>query len=228
MHSVLPLEMQDIDLSRRASLSELVYARLREEIMSGLWRPGDRLTIRGQAARFRTSSTPVRDAMLQLAGEQALTLAPRSFRIPTLSKPQFVEIRRMRVALETMAAEEAAAVAPFSVADDLEVIHDELARVKAEGDARNTMILNRQFHFTLYGGAGMPQCLEAIKALWARAAPYQHYLYFGPSPQTPENHEHLRIVDALRRRDGALAREAIQLDITVRSTPLNDDLFAGH
>lgn len=228
MQSVLSLDVEDVDLSRRASLSDLVYARLREEIMSGLWRPGDRLTIRGQAARFRTSPTPVRDAMLQLAGEQALTLAPRSFRVPTMAKGRFMEIRKMRVALETMAAEEAAAVAPFSVADDLDAIHEELARVKAGGDARNTMILNRHFHFTLYAGAGMPQCLDAIKALWARAAPYQHYLYVRPCPQTPETHEHLRIIEALRRRDGALAREAVRLDITVRSTPINDDLFAGN
>lgn len=225
MSNVLSLDPAELDLSKRESLSDLVYARLREEIMSGLWRPGERLTIRGQAERFRTSPTPVRDAMLQLAGEQALTLAPRSFRIPTLTKAQFVEIRKMRVALETLAAGEAAALAPAGLADELAAIHEELAAAKAAGDSRSTMILNRRFHFTLYAGADLPQCLDTIKALWARTAPYQFNLYLHPRPQPPETHEHLRIVEGLRRGDARQVVEAVRLDITERSTPIDDSLF---
>lgn len=225
MVSVLPLEAADLDLSKHESLSELVYARLREEIMSGLWRPGERLTIRSQAGRFRTSPTPVRDAMLQLASEQALRLAPRSFRVPTLSKSQFIEIRKMRVALETLAAAEAAARAPSGFADELAAIHEELARVKSAGNVRSTMILNRRFHFTLYAGAAMPQCLNVIESLWARAAPYMHNLYLRRPPQAPETHEHLRIIEGVRRGDASLASEAVRLDITERSTPVDDDLF---
>lgn len=220
-----PLDSADLDLSQRDNLSEVVYARLREEIMSGLWKPGERLTIRSQAERFHTSPTPVRDAMLQLAREEALSLAPRSFRVPQLTKAQFLEIRKMRVALETLAAEEAARRAPPGLADELAAIHEELARVKAKQDVQGTMSLNRRFHYTLYAGADMPHCLETILRLWARAAPYMHHLYRGGAPQPPEAHEHLRIVTGIRAGDPAVVKEALRLDITDRSVPMDDDLF---
>lgn len=218
-------EIADPDLSRHHSLSDLVYSHLREEIMSGLWRPGERLTIRSQAARFRISPTPVRDAMLLLASEKALRLDTRAFAIPTLTKTAFVEIRRIRVALETLAAAEAARRQEEGLADRLDAVHTALAEAKQAGDIRGTMIFNRRFHFMLYAAAGMPQCFDMIQALWARAAPYQHNLYVRPPKQSALAHQHLRIIEAVRRVDPAETAGAVETDITERSTPLDDDLF---
>lgn len=61
-------------------LGSSVYSTLREALISGRLKPNDRLRIRELAEQVGTSVTPVRDAILQLAKEQALEMrTPKTF-----------------------------------------------------------------------------------------------------------------------------------------------------
>ncbi len=61
-----------INSINHAYLGSSVYATLREALITGRLKPNDRLRIRELAEQVGTSVTPVRDAILQLAKEQAL------------------------------------------------------------------------------------------------------------------------------------------------------------
>lgn len=204
------------DLSNRDSLARLVYRRLREEIMSGLWKPGERLTIREQAERFRISPTPVREAMLQLTGEGALTLGARTFSVRQLTKGEFLEVRKIRASLEGLLTREAVAGPNPALADELAELHRELIEAKRDQQFETVMIKNRLFHFRIYDAARMPQALDLVESLWTRAGPYQHSLYSVTEAQDPAHHDHLRAIDAVRRGDADAAVQAIVDDITLR------------
>ena len=53
---------------------ERIYRALRARIMHGLVEPGATMTLRGLAAEYGVSMTPVREAVRRLVAEGALTL----------------------------------------------------------------------------------------------------------------------------------------------------------
>lgn len=50
------------------TLAEMVITRLRQDIAAGQFKPGQRLDETSLAQRYGVSRTPVREALLQLAG----------------------------------------------------------------------------------------------------------------------------------------------------------------
>ncbi len=93
----------------RVNLTAQVYASLRSALQEGRLWPGQRLKIRDLAATMEVSETPVREAVMQLVRERALLLqSNRSLTVPRLSLGQYLELRRIRLELEGLAAAAAA------------------------------------------------------------------------------------------------------------------------
>lgn len=190
-----------------------VYALLRDALITGRFKPDDRLRIRDLAQQLGTSVTPVRDAILQLAKEQALVLrTPRDIRVPLLTREQYLEIRSIRVALEGLAAETAAAQASAEQLDMLEAnIRDNLAAIHAE-DLVQALKLNQAFHFALADIAGMPLLRSFLDSLWMRTGPLIAQAYADFNERMAIEH-HWEVLRALREGDGATARAAIHADL---------------
>lgn len=195
-------------------LGSSVYALLREALITGRFQPDDRLRIRDLAQQLGTSVTPVRDAILQLAKEQALVLkTPRDIRVPVLSQAQYLEIRSIRVALEGLAAETAAARVDAEQLAMLETnIRDNLAAIHAE-DQIAALKLNQAFHFALADIAGMPLLRSFLDSLWMRTGPLIARAYGSFNERMAVEH-HWEVLHALQKGDGAGARAAIYADLT--------------
>lgn len=72
-------------MSRTAQTAERIYVALKRELSSGRFRPGMPLPLRSLAREFETSVSPVRDAMVRLAGERILEAHPAGgFQRPAL------------------------------------------------------------------------------------------------------------------------------------------------
>src|SRR5690606_19178131 len=114
------------------------------------FQPGDRLKIRDISAKLGTSVTPVRDAILRLAHDDAIEFrSARDIRIPKLTRSRYLEIRSIRLKLEGLAAENAARVATPQDIDDLQAILRENEKAILDGDAIRGSELNQSFHFRL-------------------------------------------------------------------------------
>jgi len=203
-----------IDGLNHAYLGSGVYALLREALITGRFQPDDRLRIRDLAQQLGTSVTPVRDAILQLAKEQALVLrTPRDIRVPVLSREQYLEIRSIRVALEGLAAETAASrVTPAQLAMLEKNIRDNLAAIHAD-DLVAALKLNQAFHFALAEIAGMPLLKGFLDSLWMRTGPLIARTYGSFNERMAVEH-HWEVLHALQQGDGAAARAAICTDLT--------------
>lgn len=195
-------------------LGSSVYALLREALITGRFQPDDRLRIRDLAQQLGTSVTPVRDAILQLAKEQALVLkTPRDIRVPVLSQAQYLEIRSIRVALEGLAAETAAGVVTAEQLAMLEAnIRDNLAAIHAD-DLIAALKLNQAFHFALADIAGMPLLRSFLDSLWMRTGPLIARAYGSFNERMAVEH-HWEVLHALQKGDGPAARAAICADLT--------------
>lgn len=197
----------------RANLSAQVYAALRAALHEGRLWPGQRLKIRDLAAILDVSETPVREAVMQLVRERALDLqSSRSLTVPRLSVDQYLELRRIRLELEGLAAAEAAAhVTPRDLAE-LAAIHQALLAAEGGGAWADATRLNWHFHRTVYRAARMPELLNLIEGLWLRTGPLLNYQYPHAPPTYPGRHRHLDVMDHLAAGNAAGVRAAIEAD----------------
>ena len=197
----------------RVSLNEQVYDTLRSALQEGRLRPHQRLKIRDLAAALKVSETPVREAVMQLVRERALVLqTSRSLTVPRLSVAHYLELRRIRLELEGLAAAEAATRVGKRDIAALEKLHARLIKAEAAGNATEAVRTNWHFHSKIYQSAGMPELFNLIQGLWLRTGPLLTYQYPLAPPTYPGRHRHLDVIEQLRRSDSAGVREAIQLD----------------
>jgi DNA-binding GntR family transcriptional regulator len=198
----------------RDTLTERVYRELRTGLMEGRFWPGDRFKIRPLAAAMGVSETPVREALMQLAREKGIRIrAARSFSVAELTLAQYLELRRIRVLLEGLAAEAATRHISPAAIDALADIHESLIAAETRDDWRGAMRANALFHQSLFKHAGMPELLDILETIWLRNGPLLNYQYSYAPPIYPTRHHHLNILDALRSRQPEAARAAIQADL---------------
>jgi len=185
-----------------------IYQELRKALMSGAMRPGQALSYRSLAEALGTSPMPVRDAVRRLITERALEARPnRTIVVPKLSIERIEEVYKIRIALEGLAAEQAAARIQDRDIAELRGLEEEMEAAQKTGAVRKYVDLNWRFHFKIYGLAGMPQLTELIESLW---------LQIGPmiNKQLAAFDHHQAAIDALARRDGPATREAIDKDLS--------------
>jgi DNA-binding GntR family transcriptional regulator len=204
---------------KRQTLSADVYEQLKELLMTGRMMPGEQISLRGTATALGVSVMPVREAVHRLAAEQALELTPnRALRVPRMTVSQFREITAIRINLEGLATERAAALLDDAgvarIAELNTQFADEMGR--AAPDGAKLIALNKALHFAVYEGARMPTLMKMIEALWLRIGPILNYDLRSGSRRVGDGvaaAHHARLVEALKRHDGAAAREALRGDI---------------
>lgn len=89
----------------RGSAAAVVAEGLRSEILSGLYRPGERLGEAALAQRFGVSRGPVREALRSLAKSGLITFTPNvGARVREVSAHEMQHLHELREALEIPAA----------------------------------------------------------------------------------------------------------------------------
>lgn len=198
----------------RETLRTRVYDSLCDALMMGRFEPGQSLTVRGLAEAFGVSPTPVREALQRLAAAGALAAEPnRFYRVPVITPETVQDLRKVRAALEGMAAEEAARTIQRSGLQKLERANAKMLKAIERQDSKAYLAANEQFHFTIYRAAGSDTLLQIIHGLWLRIGPSLNLLFRDITLVQALDDNHKAALDALVNHDGPKAREAIVADI---------------
>lgn len=210
-------EMADhVNTAPEESVAAQVHQRLRLALMRSRFHPGEKLKLRNLAEEMGVSSMPVRAALSRLVSEGALEqLDRRSVRVPVLSDARLREVAELRMDLEGKAASRAAELATPEQVDALAAIHAGMSEDRVSGRMEEMMVANERFHRTLCAMAGMPVLARIIEGLWLQCGPLNAGIKQIRFLHRPEEHPHHDVIRALREGDGALARLAIQRDISV-------------
>lgn len=147
----------------RERAPEQITDRLREAIISGSLKPGDRLLQEELAERLGVSRMPVREALRRLEAEGLVVLQPyRGALVADLSSLELQEIYEIRIALETLALQLGVPNMGASTLDTMEVT---LKQMDTEESSASWLNLNTRFHTLLYESANRPLLVEHIKSL---------------------------------------------------------------
>ena len=200
-------------LKDHLSLTERVYATLREMILSMELPPGTRLKDVDLAQRLGVSNTPLREAMRLLAADSLVETIPRRGTVvKTLSAEESDLLYEIREALEVLATR---LVARRASAESLQQIMDvaESHRKAVElGNLHEYLGLDRKFHSLIAEGSKNPILVSMLNIIADRIHIVRR-LTSNLEKDVLTGNEHHEIASALLKRDGAKATALMQRHI---------------
>jgi DNA-binding GntR family transcriptional regulator len=203
---------------------EFVYDTLRRAILSGALPGGTRLVQADIATQLSVSTTPVREALRDLASEGLVVFKPHSGAVVReLDIAELAELYDIRKALEPLAVRRSAALIS---AEEIATAQALARTMEQEKDPARWAELNRKFHNVVEGASQAPFILSVLKGVQDIAAIYvAHVVARRPSRIASGNREHRALLTALRKQDGdaAAALQATHLEATLQAIQQADD-----
>lgn len=194
------------------SPGQTAYARIREAIVEGRYRPGQRLIEQRIAEEIELSRTPVREALRRLEAEGlVISETNRGATVRSVSVDELTDLYELRARLESYAAELAAhrmepetlaeldsAIEAFDQALAADLPSD-LDRVRAIDSA------NRRIHRAIQRGADHPRLSGQLERTTDVPLVFQAFRQYDQA-QTLRSHEfHQLIRDLIAAGDGTRA-----------------------
>lgn len=193
-------------------LRDVVFNTLREAILKGELKPGERLMELQLAARLGVSRTPIREAIRMLEQEGlAVTIPRRGAEVARMTEKDMEDVLQVRGALDELAVKLAAESITSEQLKMLERAGADFERSLATNDVREIAQADVAFHDAIYQATGNCRLVNLLNNL--REQLYRYRVeYLKDSSSYPRLlKEHRDIVDSLRRKDKSAAAE-IMLD----------------
>jgi len=200
-------ETEDQQERKRGTGARFVYDTLRDEILNLVLQPGEPIDEIGLAERLSMSRTPIREALVRLAGDGLVTLLPN--RSTVVSQIDFPNLHHFFDALTLMYRVTTRLAAQFHDAKDLGEIRarqEAFAKVVLAGDTNGMIQLNRDFHVSIAEAGRNPYYLQLFARLLdenRRILRLYYYPTFEPRLPHPYIQEHEAIIAAVAARDTA-------------------------
>ncbi|MBO5302990.1 MAG: GntR family transcriptional regulator [Lachnospiraceae bacterium] len=202
--------MQDLELNTDAylPLRDVVFNTLREAILRGDLKPGERLMELQLAAKLGVSRTPIREAIRMLQQEGlAVTIPRRGAEVAGMTEKDMEDVLQIREALEILAVQLASEKVTDEQVDELAEKVKAFEEVLKTKDIKQIAQADIDFHDVIYTAADNPKLLGMLNNLREQIYRYRvEYLKDEKNyPRLIE--EHQQILDGLRRRDKAYVAE---------------------
>ena len=188
---------------------------IKTAIMSGRYRPGDKLTVRGLKSAFGVSETPVRAALNKLYATGALTQISTSgtMIVPQVTAKEFEEVMLLRAHLEEFAVIKAFPHIDEKVINRLRRIVGRVESTDIERKAVDNLDANFEFKHIIYEVGDAPTLLGLIDALWIRVGPVLRYFPFDDTTSMKSIESDKQILQAIEDGDAPKTARLISADI---------------
>ncbi|MFH0800288.1 MAG: GntR family transcriptional regulator, partial [Pseudomonadota bacterium] len=144
-----------------------VYKKLRQDIIKGKLKPGQKIVMADLAKAFGLSETPVREAIRRLESDGHVHFTPHMGAIVAkIDEGELVEIYLIRIALEALATRLASPHITDKDIDFLNKKNHEMEIAIQQGKYENLGSLNKNFHLRIYKAAPFPRLYKMICDLW--------------------------------------------------------------
>jgi DNA-binding GntR family transcriptional regulator len=192
-------------------LRDVVFKTLREAILRGDLKPGERLMELQLAAKLGVSRTPIREAIRMLEQEGlAVTIPRRGAEVARMTLKDMEDVLEIREALDELAVQIACTRITQEQLDRLRKVKEEFELCTRGSDVKKIAQADVAFHDVIYEATGNPKLVSMLSNL--REQIYRYRVeYLKDSRNYPVLiREHETILEALRARDKERATAAMQ------------------
>lgn len=193
----LSLKM-DADLPLR----DVVFQTLREAILKGDLKPGERLMELQLASKLGVSRTPIREAIRMLEQEGlAVTVPRKGAEVAKMTEKDMEDVLQVRDALDELAVKIACDNITAEEMEELAKAHENFKKSIQEGNLKEIAQADMDFHDCIYHATGNQKLIVLLNQL--REQMYRYRVEYLKD----ENHypalleEHRQIVEGIKRRD---------------------------
>lgn len=202
-------------LISRQSLHHELVTLLRDMIMNGELKPGDKINEPSLCNRFGVSRTPLREALKVLAAEGLLVLAPnRGAVVAKISYKEIDELFPIMGMLESLAGELATEKATDLELRLLRSLHESMVDHYRAREWQPYIKLNREIHETLFMIAGNDSLSDLYRSVMVRIHSVRYVARKSEARWAEAVDDHERLMAALEARNkelvGKILRQHLQ------------------
>ncbi len=195
-------------------LRDVVFKTLRQAILTGELKPGERLMEIHLADKLGVSRTPIREAMRQLELEGLVVMMPRrGAQVAHITEKSMSDVLEVRLALDELAVQ----LACERITDEeIQALSDACTAFEVavdSADIRNITDADIRFHDIIFGASRNDRLIQMVNNIAEQMYRYRFEYIKDDSGWQSLITEHRMIMDAISMRDEELARRAIHVHI---------------
>lgn len=203
-----------VNMDEYLPLRDVVFKTLRQAILKGELKPGERLMEIAIADRLGVSRTPVREALKKLESEGLVVNIPRrGAQVANITEKDLNDVLELRMNLENLAIDKACGLIKDEELERLHQAAKRFLKILENGDLTELAAADVAFHEIIYRTSGNLRLLEMLNNL--REVIYRYRIEYLKDEETRSvlAKEHWEIYEAIRQRDAKKAKEIMYLHL---------------
>jgi DNA-binding GntR family transcriptional regulator len=214
MHSKMAGKLTKVNLNDYKPLRDVIFDTLREAIIVGELKPGERLMEVQLAQKMGVSRTPVREAIRKLELEGLVEMLPRKgAHIADLSVKDIMDVLEVRATLDGLATSLSAARISDEEIKELKHVQDQFVNYVEKENLQGSIKKDVEFHDIIYRSSRNDKLIQISNNLREQVQRFR-VIYIKDASSTRELiREHNEIIEAITSRDSEAARRTAQTHI---------------
>lgn len=198
-------------MEKHQTLRERILETIRDAIMTGALKPGEKVAEPELAERFGISRTPIREAFRQLESEGYLTVIPRKGAVVvSFTEKDVEEFYAIKGILEGHAARKACGKMGERDLERLVAVNDKLRRLAVDGDVKHYFKVHNDFHDIFLKAADNEMLYDLVTNLVNKFQRLRYASLRLPGRMRVSVEEHDKIIEAFRKRDADKAERLVR------------------
>lgn len=209
-------KLKKVEIQNYKPLGEVVFDYLRNAILSGDLKPGERLMEISLAEQLGVSRTPVREAIRKLELENFVEMIPRKGAyVAQLKAKDILDILEIRALFDGYAAAAAAEKMSEDEVKALSATLDKFNKAVTKGDKQAMIDTDNRFHDQLIQSTKNRKLIEIVSGLQDQFQRFR-IIYFNEFDNYGDmQNSHQELYEAISRRDTRAARERAEKHIKI-------------
>ncbi len=201
----------DYPVDKPITLRERIVDFIKDSVVSGRLKPGERVPEQEIAENFGISRTPIREAFRQLESEGFITVIPRKGAVVSpITDKDVSEFYAIKSLLEGFAARTSCEKLTDRDLKRLESLNASMEKSAEKGDVKGFFKLDAQFHDTFLKACGNEKLCALIHHLVQQFERFRITAMSLPGRMRASVKQHEEIVSAFRRKDAVLVEALVK------------------
>lgn len=208
------MDIMQQNMNEYLPLRDVVFNTLRQAILTGELKPGERLMEIHLADRLGVSRTPIREAIRKLELEGLVVMIPRKgAQVAKITEKNLKDVLEVRRALDTLAVRLACKRMDDTYKKQLREACDEFAKVVKCSNTKDITEADVRFHDIINQSTGNDRLIQLVNNLAEQMYRYRLEYIKDAAYHNRLIDEHEEIYNAILERDEERAAKAVVVHI---------------
>jgi DNA-binding GntR family transcriptional regulator len=216
----------DYPVEKPLTLRERIVEFIKDAVISGRLKPGERVPEQEIAENFGISRTPIREAFRQLESEGFISLIPRKGAVVSpITDKDVREFYAIKSLLEGHAARTACRALSGRDIRRLENLNEAMEKCAEREDVKGFFRLDNAFHDTFLQACGNDKLCALVHSLVQQFERFRVTALSLPGRMKESVNQHREIIEAFRKSDAELVERLVRANAEKGRDVLVDEIL---